>query len=322
MEAFESASLEVEPRLYSEMVLGSDDDRSHEVSSCRRGSLRWALKPVCFVLAVALAIAALTRTALSIGTVSAAAGAIVPTQNDTIQREHVASGRPTPANVLGTAVAQGGDRDAVTSPPLGEPRLCLFEPCSTHELGNRYDSWCPCWGPDFDEVSFDCMSYNLCDNGTKQCCGVDEVPPVARAVAESLRGAMPHLNETPLVLSSESMAGGEVIAVVNPGYNLTKVLPEVLGISHHLEAAFVQRRNWSNHRICGFNLHAFTRYCPDIGWAWNSGNSDITHGLLAHDLKVGTGIMADALVDGFLFNFNDDNTSVAPVIYGGYTTDG
>eukprot|EP00928_Gymnodinium_smaydae_P048696 TRINITY_DN32595_c0_g1_i1.p1 TRINITY_DN32595_c0_g1~~TRINITY_DN32595_c0_g1_i1.p1 ORF type:complete len:353 (+),score=21.32 TRINITY_DN32595_c0_g1_i1:147-1205(+) len=204
------------------------------------------------------------------------------------------------------------------------PALCSFQPCSTHELGNRWDSWCRCWSSDPELADGDCMSYNLCGNESKQLCNMSALAPDAKLIAENLRDAMPHLNLTNLVLSSESQLGGEVVAVINPGDNLTKVLPEVLGITYLVDEVEIHARDWRRY-VCGFNQPPgiSPRRCRNVAWppdVFPTDSTDATD-LPTREIIHGTRIMADTLVDGFMFTFKDDGIAVAPYIYGGFTRD-
>lgn len=206
---------------------------------------------------------------------------------------------------VGAAPAPDGQRG-------GDPQLFVFgEPCSALELEKRHDDWC---GPDI--------------GGSSDLCAADimhgkmsDAPAASKEIAELLQKAMPNLQDTQMMMSSESSDGGEVIVISSPGDDPKVACLKALAMKQgNLEAASkaatLLDMNWRDHAEVGFNRDPDEEFLPDEEFEDMEEDRQ-----MFDDVLKGTGIMNDKLVKHFLFNFLD-SFSVAPVIYGGYASDG
>ncbi|CAE7666841.1 unnamed protein product [Symbiodinium sp. CCMP2592] len=196
------------------------------------------------------------------------------------------------------------------------PVLYLSDPCSRTQLAERRDDWM-------------CGDECLVDEEQEgKHADIADAPAAAREVADAMRNAAPDLRDIPICLSSESSDGGEIIVIGDPGPDPKKACLKALGIRKMCEdetigekkmladpemigvwtAAFVETLNMTDKLRCGFNDDD-----PEEEEAEEAGNQKQILAL--------TKIMSDKLQKHFLFNFSDEIVT-APVIYGGYASDG
>lgn len=140
---------------------------------------------------------------------------------------------------------------------------------------------------------------------------MESAPEIAKDVAEAMAKAAPKLEET-LVAGGDSFEEGEIIVVSHPGSDpkvaclLALAMVETAEEEHSDECpaihgcATLDEKIWNEYLTCGFN----------------DNSDDPDAGLLAI-----TSIMSKKLERHFQFSFTED-VGVAPIIYGGYTSDG
>uniref|UniRef100_A0A7S4RVG0 WGR domain-containing protein n=1 Tax=Alexandrium monilatum TaxID=311494 RepID=A0A7S4RVG0_9DINO len=200
----------------------------------------------------------------------------------------------------------GGDPPAAKTSGEGSPRLHVWgSAVNATELEKRRDDWS---SPDEEDVCDPAVLH-----GT-----MEEAPEAAKEVATALHEAMPRLEETYVVPSSESSDGGEVVVVSSPGADVKLACLKALGIRESLleaasKSASVKSADWSKSRY-GFNRDPDDD--PEIG----EDDDEESRADFAAVLK-GTKIMAERLEQHFELNFRPD-WSVAPVLYGGRAKDG
>lgn len=191
------------------------------------------------------------------------------------------------------------DRKAVLQVvTIGLPRVHLFEPCSARELSERRGC---------SRFWQKCGSHIVAD-GVEHC-GMDTAPTAAQEVANDMHNAAPDLKYT-RVNGGDSDENGEIIVIANAGDDPKLACFKALGFITCTEdydlwkLATLDKISWSEHLNCGFNSEE------------DSEDEEEQDGLLAI-----TRIMAERLSDHFMFNFTE-GVVIAPVIYGGYTSDG
>eukprot|EP00746_Dinoflagellata_sp_MGD_P008966 gnl/MRDRNA2_/MRDRNA2_118047_c0_seq1.p1 gnl/MRDRNA2_/MRDRNA2_118047_c0~~gnl/MRDRNA2_/MRDRNA2_118047_c0_seq1.p1 ORF type:complete len:321 (+),score=66.66 gnl/MRDRNA2_/MRDRNA2_118047_c0_seq1:90-1052(+) len=197
----------------------------------------------------------------------------------------------------------------VTAVIGARPKMHLTKPCSGTELAIRRNEWmcgsCP----------------NGCGNGCFVAEGVqhgsiENVPEVAKQVAQELAIAFPEMETTEITLHTNFSLGGEVIVITNPGEDPKKACFEALGVrvddafDYALEDAEVDYVDLKARLDSGFNQ-------DPAGDEFLGPPLPQPAGIIA-----ATKVMAESLCQTFEFNFAEGNITSAPVIYGGYTSDG
>eukprot|EP00930_Biecheleria_cincta_P047182 TRINITY_DN32653_c0_g1_i1.p1 TRINITY_DN32653_c0_g1~~TRINITY_DN32653_c0_g1_i1.p1 ORF type:complete len:389 (-),score=94.23 TRINITY_DN32653_c0_g1_i1:34-1200(-) len=202
-----------------------------------------------------------------------------------------------------------------TSRPQGPTNAKLFvmgARCSALELEKRRDDWSGGDGED-DLCSADVMHGIMSD-----------APPVARQLAEDLAKAMPDLEDIQIMGSSEGSDGGEIVVIGTPGPDPKAAILNALGIRRvnwesSKKSATLKNIDFKTHK------HGFTRdpdefedFDPLDEFGEREKEPDMWNEY--DQILAGTKILS-TLDKGFLFNFLDSH-AVAPVIFGGYASDG
>ncbi|CAE8623747.1 unnamed protein product [Polarella glacialis] len=184
---------------------------------------------------------------------------------------------------------------------IGVPLLHVFRPCSARELSERRGCGHMWLVGGAGEV------HIVADH--VQHSGMDSAPQAGKEVATAMATVAPDL-ENIIVLHSESEESGEILVISSPGQDPKQACisalalldrdPEMGESSPNIhEHATLVSKDWNEHLERGFS-------CMD----------EAEGSLLAI-----TKIMADSLEQHFEFSF-DDEVVTAPVIYGGYASDG
>ena len=201
------------------------------------------------------------------------------------------------------------------------PILYLSDPCSCTQLAERRDGWM--CGDDeclVDEEE-DGKHANMAD-----------APTAAREVADAMNNAAPDLRDIPICLSSESSDGGEIIVIGNPGPDPKKACLKALGIRKMCEDETIGEKTDSDPELIGVWATAFVETLNTTGKLKNGFNDDdpeeeeekeedLEEAGNQKQIVALTEIMNEKLQKHFLFNFTDEIVT-APVIYGGYASDG
>lgn len=188
------------------------------------------------------------------------------------------------------------------------PTLHSFKPCSARELSSRrgcYGHW---------EIGGE-SSEHIVEEGVQHR-DMSCAPLVGREVACAMATAAPSLEKI-MVVSSESDERGEIIVISNPGDDaklacikalaILEVEPKMFKSPNIHDAACLEERDWNSYLDRGFNMEDDDEEDED-----EEGHSE----LLAL-----TGIMAKQLTRHFHFSL-DEGIVVAPVIFGGFASDG
>ena len=192
--------------------------------------------------------------------------------------------------------------------PAPAAELFLHKACSARLLGERYG-----WNNFGSGALFEAMDKTDAEHRS-----IAEAPGVAaQEVALAMLHSAPCLERFPIVGSSESEYGGEVIIVANPGEDpRTACLQALLFSAKILQeegtGATLEVKNWSQHLKCGFYTN---------GRGGNDPNNNEEDTSDHAEMLTLTKIMAERLNHHFEFGFDDD-VVVAPMIYGGYSSDG
>lgn len=143
-------------------------------------------------------------------------------------------------------------------------------------------------------------------------CSMGDAPLVGREIANALVQAFPDLEHSKVCCDSRGTDGGEVVVISNPGPD-----PE--------HACF-----------CALGLHTLSDWSgarSKVTLEWQDWKANVAQGLSFNDVEEAEGtpesisframttIMVEQLRQHFAFGFCEDIT-VAPVIYGGYASDG
>eukprot|EP00928_Gymnodinium_smaydae_P054380 TRINITY_DN38164_c0_g1_i1.p1 TRINITY_DN38164_c0_g1~~TRINITY_DN38164_c0_g1_i1.p1 ORF type:complete len:389 (-),score=100.32 TRINITY_DN38164_c0_g1_i1:131-1240(-) len=210
----------------------------------------------------------------------------------------------------GYSPAKAGDAAKTQKPEELKLYVCGSS-CTAFELEKRRDDWD---GPDGED--------DLCSNDVQHGAMAD-APPGAKEVADQLIAAMPELEDIQMMYSSESSDGGEVIVIGGPGDDPELACLKALGIKKEnfegaKAAATLENKNWKEFQKLGFNRDPDDAedFIPEEEF-----DGDEEGMRQFKQVLVGTKIMTEKLSKHFLFNFKD-SLAVAPVIYGGYASDG
>mmetsp|Transcript_42916 Transcript_42916/g.109057 ORF Transcript_42916/g.109057 Transcript_42916/m.109057 type:complete len:300 (-) Transcript_42916:30-929(-) len=201
---------------------------------------------------------------------------------------------------------------------VGVPTLHVFKPCSSEELGGsgwkkmgRRCFWTA--GGPFNDTPITLPGV--------QHRRMEEAPKAAQEVAHALQTAFPGLADVQMLCrNSESDDGGEVVVIANPGADAKEACFKALAIctqveqggetfgplSDHVE---FEKKDWSNFLERGFNRD------PEEDEDEDEDDQD-SPGIVAL-----TRVMAEKLTQGFSFTFSD-RLSVAPMLWGGFASDG
>lgn len=182
---------------------------------------------------------------------------------------------------------------------VGEyPTLHLFEACSGVELAERCGGWI-----------VGGAAATTCVADSVQHCSMSQAPCVAKHLAETLKDVCgPSLAKNQVVQSSEGSDGGEVVVIAGPGDDPKQACIKALAILDHIKnchieslwgEATLEEKHFSDCLENGESFHAYE--CDSFLRA--------------------TRVMVDHLSRHFEFNFSEKFV-VAPVIYGGYASDG
>eukprot|EP00931_Biecheleriopsis_adriatica_P012885 TRINITY_DN114144_c0_g1_i1.p1 TRINITY_DN114144_c0_g1~~TRINITY_DN114144_c0_g1_i1.p1 ORF type:complete len:341 (-),score=77.03 TRINITY_DN114144_c0_g1_i1:61-1035(-) len=238
-------------------------------------------------------------------------------------------------------ISEGAVLSAVV---VGLPTLHVFKPCSSEELGGsgwkkrgRRGFWTA--GGDFNDTPITVPGV--------QHRPMEDAPEVAKEVAHALQTAFPGLAGVQMVCrNSEGDDGGEVVVIANPGADAKEACFKALAICTEVEekgATFgplsdhvqFEEKDWNNFLERGFNRDPPPK--PRIaqeegadagqGEAQEEGEEEDEDEDVDEDDEDGQGIlaltrvMAEKLTQGFEFTFSD-RLSVAPMLYGGFASDG
>ncbi|CAJ1417496.1 unnamed protein product [Effrenium voratum] len=204
-----------------------------------------------------------------------------------------------------------------------EPRLYLVKPCSASEYGQeRLDEWMA--GED-QMVTSSRMHLDM-----------ESAPEVARQVAKDLLEAAPGLADITIARSSEGDCPSEVVVIGCPGEDPKKACLKALTIDKDSCEEFADAKDDEDPELTGvWTLATLEQvdWKDYLEFGFNGDKSDFNGDLNAmmDDLGVEkeemdqllkmTKIMSEKLERGFIFNFND-SAVVAPMVYGGYASDG
>jgi len=203
----------------------------------------------------------------------------------------------------------------------GIPRLHLYKPCSAMELAERRDRWA--FGDD----------ENLCKEGVQHC-GMETAPETGREVADAISKAADI--EEICIVRSESDDAGSIVVISSPGPDPKRACLEALavleegdfdgllsdyssdggdeGLDSIWKRATLKKRDFQKCMQKGFTFSGY-RYKKD------KHDDDDDPENLAAKLWAVTKIMADTLTQHFVFSFTDAIVT-APVLFGGYASDG
>lgn len=211
-----------------------------------------------------------------------------------------------------TATPQATSQASSPQGPNGAKLFVMGARCSALELEKRRDDWDGGDGED-DLCSADVMHGIMSD-----------APQVARQVAEELAKAMPGLEDIQIMGSSEGSDGGEIVVISSPGPDPKAAILNALSIrsvnwESSKKAATLKSIDFKTHK------HGFTRdpdECDDFDPVDEFGEREEEPDMWNEydQLIAGTKILS-SLDKGFLFNYLDSH-AVAPVIFGGYASDG
>mmetsp|Transcript_92171 Transcript_92171/g.127961 ORF Transcript_92171/g.127961 Transcript_92171/m.127961 type:complete len:230 (-) Transcript_92171:192-881(-) len=190
--------------------------------------------------------------------------------------------------------------DAIRSSASG-PMLYLSDACTFSELAARRDPWMTGGG---DEES-------LVDEkeGDEKHADMADAPAVAKSVALAMKEAAPELGEFQIVGSSETSAGGEVVVIGQPGSDTKEACLKALGIRSGV---------WSSATLEPLDVQGKLKTGFNAGDEDDEGPGDAAE---KKQILAVTEIMSLKLRKNFEFNFKEEIVS-APVIYGGYASDG
>ncbi|CAJ1342457.1 unnamed protein product, partial [Effrenium voratum] len=204
-----------------------------------------------------------------------------------------------------------------------EPRLYLVKPCSALEYGQeRLDEWMA--GEDHMVTS------------SRMHLDMESAPEVARQVAKDLLEAAPGLADITIARSSEGDCPSEVVVIGCPGEDPKKACLKALTIDKDSCEEFADAKDDEDPELTGvWTLATLEQvdWKDYLEFGFNGDKSDFNGDLNAmmDDLGVEkeemdqllkmTKIMSEKLERGFIFNFND-SAVVAPMVYGGYASDG
>mmetsp|Transcript_92170 Transcript_92170/g.127958 ORF Transcript_92170/g.127958 Transcript_92170/m.127958 type:complete len:193 (-) Transcript_92170:192-770(-) len=179
--------------------------------------------------------------------------------------------------------------------------LYLSDACTFSELAARRDPWMTGGG---DEES-------LVDEkeGDEKHADMADAPAVAKSVALAMKEAAPELGEFQIVGSSETSAGGEVVVIGQPGSDTKEACLKALGIRSGV---------WSSATLEPLDVQGKLKTGFNAGDEDDEGPGDAAE---KKQILAVTEIMSLKLRKNFEFNFKEEIVS-APVIYGGYASDG
>lgn len=219
----------------------------------------------------------------------------------------------------GTLEDAGVENGAILNAVIDvEPILFLFKPCTASELCSRHQDWCA--GEEEDLVQSE-----------RAHLAMDQAPEVARKVAEELNEACPGLGGFQVCRSSEGDSPGELLVIANAGEDPKKSCLKALVFPKDSEEwqdkvdendpectglwalATLEKVEWKDYLDKGFNAHKD-----------DDPETMVADGLSSEELeeyRKATKIMNEKLEKHFIFNFSDD-AQVAPMIWGGYASDG
>ncbi|CAE7945377.1 unnamed protein product [Symbiodinium necroappetens] len=208
--------------------------------------------------------------------------------------------------------------DAIRSQPDSVPVLYLSDACTFTELADRRDGW-KCG----DEES-------LVDahEGARKHADMADAPEVAKNVAAAMKDAAPGLGEFQICGSSEASDGGEIIVIGQPGSDPKKACLKALGIRKMVDDDSIREHTdpsdpelsgvWSFAKLEPLDVRAKLKTGFNGAYEGDEGPGDA--GEKKQILAV-TEIMNLKLEKHFVFNFEEEIVT-APIIYGGYASDG
>jgi hypothetical protein len=178
-----------------------------------------------------------------------------------------------------------------------KPTLHLFKPCSALQLGGgRRENW----------VVGGFAMTNLCCDGVQHQ-PMSEAPLVARKIAKSIASDCFDLDTATVCSGDSSNMGGEIIVISHPGPDPTKACLQALAIQDKVS-------DMEDEDIESIHAQATLKYASQRKYA---------HERTCVDQMVKCTIEDEehALQRIFEFNFTD-RIACAPVVYGGYASDG
>jgi len=204
------------------------------------------------------------------------------------------------------------------------PVLYMAEPVSCLELCAKYGDW---------SCVEDCLIDD--EHEDRKHADLAGAPALAKEVAMAMKEAAPDLGGYQIVKSSEADEGGEVIVIGHPGPDAKKACLKALGIRKDCEEddlsihetedagapdpeiegvwklATLESVSWKDYLKVGFNCGKDGLEDPD--------SVELEEAEKKQLLAI-TAIMNEKLQKHFVFQWQD-GCIVAPVIYGGYTSD-
>ena len=152
-----------------------------------------------------------------------------------------------------------------------------------------------------------------------------DAPAAAREVAEAMREAAPDLQNIPVCLSSESSDGGEIMVIGHPGPDPKTACLKVLGIRKHCEDVLADPELvdvWATARVETLDVRGkLKKGFNDHEEEEEGEEEDVEEAGNMRQILALTKIMNDKLQKHFVFDFSEEIVT-APVIYGGYASDG